>query len=127
MKLKDSNECSFCQGETEPLIHLFWGCPKVQQFVKEFLTYFKERYKKIIQINIASWFFLTELSDIDALIITLSKDVINKARINNSIPSLTAMMNSLKKEAETEYNACMLKNRVHVFESKWKDLATIIK
>lgn len=28
----DSEKCTFCQGEIEKLIHLFWDCPKTQSF-----------------------------------------------------------------------------------------------
>ena len=30
--LVDSEKCTFCQEETEKLIHLFWECPKIQSF-----------------------------------------------------------------------------------------------
>ena len=43
MKIKESRECTFCRGETETLTHLFWHCPKVQQFVNELITYMKQK------------------------------------------------------------------------------------
>ena len=60
MKIMDSRECTFCRGETETLTHLFWHCPKVQQFVNELITYMKQKYNKVINIDIISWFFPTE-------------------------------------------------------------------
>ena len=30
--LVDSEKCTFCQEETEKLVHLFWECPKIQSF-----------------------------------------------------------------------------------------------
>ena len=30
--LVDSEKCTFCERETEKLVHLFWACPKTQFF-----------------------------------------------------------------------------------------------
>ena len=112
MKLKDSNKCTFCQRETETLAHLFWYCSKVQRFVSELITHMKQKYKKVIHINISNWFFLTELSNIDALIITISKYVIHRSRMNNTTPSIAAVVSALKIEAEKEYNMYKHVNKI---------------
>ena len=34
--LVDSEKCTFCERETEKLVHLFWACPKTQFFWTNF-------------------------------------------------------------------------------------------
>ena len=78
-------------------------------------------------INKTAWFFLTELSSIDALIVTICKYTIHKARMNNSNPSLRAMVNALKAEARIQYNSSKTNNNSENFEAKWTGLRSILE
>ena len=31
----DDDSCSFCHRELETLVHFFWKCPKVQDFIQK--------------------------------------------------------------------------------------------
>ena len=126
MNITSSNVCSFCQEATETLSHLFWECPKVQIFIQEVLTHIKRKYNKQIDVNVYSWFFLKEMSNIDSLVITIMKYVIHKSRINGSTPSLSMMANALKLEAEKEYHGAKLEKHVDKFENKWGELTRIL-
>ena len=125
MKIKTTSACSFCLRETETLTHLFWYCPKIQIFVKDVASHMRQHYKAV-NINRISWFFLKDISSIEALIITVGKYVIHKSKMNNCTPSLTMMLSALKVEAEKEYNGCRLRNEVEKFKSKWGEFARII-
>ena len=80
-----------------------------------------------MHVNINTWFFLTELSNIDALIVTIIKYTIHKARMNNSIPSLTTMVNALKAEARIQYTSSKINNSSENFEAKWTGLRSILE
>ena len=125
MNLVESNKCSFCQNETETIAHLFWFCPKTQQFIKDTTTYIKHHYGKTINVNKTNWFFLTDLSCIDILVITLAKYVIHLARRNNNTPTTPALMSALKAEATKEYNG--ERGAINTFEKKWEQLVKIIQ
>ena len=126
MKITSSSECSFCQGETETLSHLFWNCPDVQKFIKEVITYIKQQYYTEIKADESSWFFLNDMPNIDVLIITVSKYVIHKSRLDGGKPSLPKMINVLKLEAEKEHVSAKLKDDLENFKTKWGELARIL-
>ena len=61
----DDDSCSFCHGELETLVHLFWQCPNVQDFLRKInQELFASSNSRNVQrhyftLNIKSWFFLT--------------------------------------------------------------------
>ena len=51
----DDDSCSFCHRELETLVHLFWQCPKVQDFIRKinqelFANTILEIYNSIISL-----------------------------------------------------------------------------
>ena len=50
--LVDSEKCTFCERETEELVHLFWACPKTQFFWTNFkvLNYWVNRFFSFLVI-----------------------------------------------------------------------------
>ena len=71
----------------------------------------------VIQINIKSWFFFSNISDIEALVITVSNKVIHKARMNKVGTTRTLLMKMLRSEARMEYDMAKLKNDPEGFET----------
>ena len=127
IQIVQTNDCSFRCGAIETLTHLFWVCPKVKIFIKEVLSHLKRRYNKTMSINATKWFFLSNVSSIDALVITMAKYVIHKARMNNAQPVVSTMINVLKIEANKEYNGAKAINQVEKFEKKWGELGKILE
>ena len=82
---KDDDSCSFCHGELETLVHLFWQCPNVQDFIRkinqELFASSNSRnvQQHYITLNIKSWFFLSDTNPLQMLIITLAK-LVNKPK-----------------------------------------------
>ena len=126
MSIKSSKFCSFCQNAIETISHVYWHCPRVQIFIKEILSHIKQQYNVTININISSWFFLNNITNIEIIVIIISKYIIHKAKINERTLSLQAMMSALRAEAEKEHNLYKLRNEVHKFEDKWGELAKIL-
>ena len=127
MKIESSSECSFCQEPIETLVHLLWFCPKVKIFIKEVLSHIKHKYNTNMNIDITKWFFLNDAHSIEVLIITICKYIIHKARLNKSTPSVNAMLNVLKVEAQKEYTLYASNNKLNEFQSKWGSLTQILQ
>ena len=43
MGYKDDDSCTFCRGEPEKSLHLFWFCSKTQSFWKELVSFLIQR------------------------------------------------------------------------------------
>jgi len=123
--ITQSDNCSFCKRSVETIFHLFWSCPKVEKFIKDIITYLRTNFGLTVTIGAGKWFFLNDMPRIDALIITLSKYIIHKARLKEVQPSLAAMINALKMEAEKEYFNAQTNNSIAKFENKWGELKKI--
>ena len=119
IKVKDSDNCTFCGEETETLAHMYWHCSRVQSYIQSVKRVIARQWQSDLHINIKQWFFLTELSDIEALIITLAKMVIHEARMKETQPTATHFHNKLQWEEEIERNAARLANKQDTFEKKW--------
>ena len=122
INVKDDDMCTFCQREPETLSHMFWHCAKVRFFINNLTSDIMARYKINLRINIEAWFFLTNVSAIEGLIITLAKLVIYDARHKESLPNIIHLRNKLKYEAEIEHTAARLGNKLYIFENKWGPL-----
>ena len=66
-------------------------------------------------------------TNIQIIVIMITKDIIHKAKINERTLSLQAMLSMLRAEAEKEHNICKRRNEVHKFEDKWGELAKILR
>ena len=128
----DDDSCSFCHGELETLVHLFWQCPNVQDFIRkinqELFASSNSRnvQQHYITLNMKSWFFLSDTNPLQMLIITLAKLVIHESRLKGSQPSLVYLKNKLQQEADIEFLRCRQLGQEKQFESKWKPLKHIL-
>ena len=127
MKVSQTDQCSFCNDAVETLTHLLWFCPKTQIFITEILSHLKNDYNTVVEVNAITWFFLSNVPSISALIITLGKYIIHTARLNGTLPSLQAMINVLKSEALKEYHGYKTRKKIEHFEEKWGELSRIIE
>ena len=126
IKIIDNSTCTFCSHETETIIHLFWQCPVTQTFLKNIDRELYTQYKIHFQHNVQSWFFPREIDSLQTLIITVAKAAIYRSRNDGKKPDITYMLNLLKIEAQKEQLASRLKNKIEIFENKWKTLKVII-
>ena len=126
INIKEDDRCTFCNRETETLVHLFWECNKVQSFIRSIRTNLLNKYILKLEIKKDSWFFPTNLTTMETLIITLAKVVIYEARINENSPSFTHLKNKLTWEIEVEFQTAQLRGQKDVFWKKWTPMTRFI-
>ena len=127
INIKDDDRCTFCSHETETLAHMFWYCDNVQLFLQQVISNLRTEYHFELEIDPKSWFFLTDLSPIETLIVTLAKIVIYRARLDDRVPNARHLKNKLKREAEVEYTAARISCNLKKFETKWGSLKRILQ
>ena len=120
------NTCSFCESTVETIFHLYWQCPVTQIFIKEILSHLRTKYNTVLNINCGSWFMLTDLTNIEVIIVMLSKQCIHKSRLTSRKPSLNVMVRTLKFEATKEYDIAQRCGQISAFEQKWGTLVKIL-
>ena len=125
IRIKDDDMCTFCKEEPESLAHLFWHCEKVQSFIAQVITFLRTDFQIVCHISPENWFFLNDLNPINALVFTIAKRVIYKAKLEENIPNTSYFKASLKYEADIEYTSAKLARKVSEFEEKWGNLRRI--
>ena len=60
MKLNDDALCTFCQTTSESIIHLFWKCEKIQEFIRNVKSWLNSYH---IQCDISEKYFLFGLQE----------------------------------------------------------------
>ena len=127
IKIKDDDLCTFCNLEPETLVHVFWNCVKIKNFISSIKTEILDKEGIVINIDPRTWFFLTNLSAKEIYIITFAKMVIHEARNKDTLPNINHLINKLRWIVEVESTSARLRNEYDRFERKWgsmKDLHT---
>ena len=119
IQVVEHSRCSFCERVTETICHLFWYCPATQIFIKEILSHIRTDYNVRININPIKWFLLSDLTDREAITVTVMKACIHKSRLKSTKPSVQITLQYLKFEITKEYIIAKELNKLSVFEQKW--------
>ena len=127
INIKQCDVCTFCNNATESICHLFWQCPSTQFFIKEILSHLRRNYNMNLNINAKNWFFLTDLSHLEVLVVTVAKATIHRSRLQTVKPSVDAMLHVLKSEAKIEYYVAKTNNSMDAFERRWGELKKILE
>ena len=86
----------------------------------------KEKYNTTINVNSVNWFLLTDLSNIEVLLVVLIRTYIHKMRLKAVRLSVEAMMQTIKFEMKKEYSIAKRKNKVETFEQRWGELKRLL-
>ena len=125
--IRNDDNCTFCKQEPETLSHMYWYCPKVQAYITSIKADIARQYKIILNLSVETWFFSTNLSEIETVIIELAKIVIYESRYKEAQPTVNHFRNKLKWEAKIECNAAMLANKQDVFKKKWGPFKQVLE
>ena len=126
IKTVEFETCTFCKETPETIVHLFWDCPVTNIFIKEILSRLKEKYSTSLKLNPTNWFLLTDLSNVEVLIVTLIKAHIHKSRLKVSKPSAEVMIQNIKFEVTKDYHIAKRDNNEKAFEQRWGELQKLL-
>ena len=117
----DNPLCSFCQSFNETLLHFFWECVVVQDFIKQVSAYVEDKFSITPGFTAQSWFFpsIAEEQHLNVLVITIAKLVIFRARHRENIPNVQHFHSLLKIEAQKEEILAIRTNTKEAFLRKW--------
>ena len=125
--IRSDDSCTFCKREPETLSHMYWYCPKVQVYITSIKADIARQYRVFLNLSVETWFFSTNLSEIETVIIELAKIVIYESRYKETQPTVNHFRNKLKWEAKIECNAAMLANKQDMFKKKWGPFKQVLE
>ena len=125
ISVEADDSCTFCARESETLVHMYWHCPKVQDYINSIKTDILEQYHIDLCISPKIWFFPVNLRAMETCIISLAKMVIFEARLKKTPPNIAHLINKIRWEVEVEHNIARLSNEQKLFENKWGPIKDI--
>ena len=122
--IKNSNLCDFCNMNIETLSHLFWECPRVQEFWNNI-----SKLLQSVEININLNFETISLGisentqnqrhKIGNFIIIFSKRFLFRTKYLKEIPNYAMFKNCLLKRIKIEKIIAINKDKQNVHDMKW--------
>ena len=132
MRIADNPGCTFCERDTETLLHLFWECRHTRAFWNSLTVWISNnsRRQADLQLTSKSVFFL-EIDDIDPIlrfIIILAKYFIFRCKMIKNKPSLTAFKNVLSHRYIIEKDRIQLNPSLteEVFDKLWANYKPLV-
>ena len=122
----DSELCTFCNTESETIIHLFWECQYVHIIWVEFIRWVNTRSRRNLSLCEKDAILgICEASDIINLLIILLKSYVYQYRMKKSIPTYNGFITYVKEYQKVEKILYCKKNQVQKFEYRWKDFMIV--
>ena len=120
IKIKNSDLCTFCNIESETIVHLFWDCIYVNPILGEFVTWVKTISKQNFELTAVD-VILGKLnaSAILNLLLILLKLYIYQQRLNNKTPDFTGFLSFLKYYQKLEKHVFQRRQQILQFYTKW--------
>ena len=119
-KIVDTNSCTFCDQETESILHLFWECDFVKIFWQQVFSHCKVNETVILNFDKTEVLLGTKnVKPVLNLIFILGKKYINACKYGNIIPNLYGFMNIVKKTKQIEKSIAQKKQKMEKHTTKW--------
>ena len=132
LKIVDSPLCTFCNGEQETIIHLFWDCPFVQSFWVDILHWFMDKCAHCRNFSFSESLVLFGLKEnvktdktMDLLIL-LGKYHIYKCKINKTIPNVNLFQKYVKQRFYIEKYMSTISGMFDKFTANWCSYRNLI-
>ena len=122
INVKNEDTCTFCAQEPETLAHMYWFCPRVQDYINAIKIDLLQHYHIDLHISAQNWFFPSQLRALETCLISLAKMVIFEARLKEAQPNIVHFKNKINWEVEIERSIARLSNKQNLFEKKWGPL-----
>ena len=133
MKIKETDQCTFCGEERESIEHLFWRCDIANRFWCDFQRMFNEKCIIASRMRVTEILILFGCDDnivTDTVfdeILLVAKAFLYNCKYNNLLPNIQMFEQYLKKHYESiKYNA-QVKDRAARFENDWMFYKSLIE
>ena len=84
------------------------------------------KYNLSMNINPIRWFLLSDMSNVEVVIVTLIKANIHRSRLKLNNLSAEIMLHNLKLEVTKEYIIAKRNGKMDAFERRWGDIKKIM-
>ena len=124
-KLVDSPYCAFCKDAEEIILHMFWECPKVQDFLLEVQGWLYKHFehctnvtftKELIILGVRANLVTDRIIDLRILI---AKYHISTSKLQGTTPHLNAFVQNMKNRFEAEKYCYIVNSRPNKFYNDW--------
>jgi len=103
MKLRETDECSFCHGEKETIAHMFTECTKIIPFWKCLQNWYQQISGEKIDLNTENILLgVHPQKKLQNLVILVAKALIYRSRIKEQKPSMTRFLHDLRSTFQSE-------------------------
>ena len=128
---RENNLCSFCNYNTETILHLFWECAEIQDiWVRVFhwlnITQHIADFDLSAEIVLFGFKEKTNMSKSINLIILLIKYVIYRCKVQGNHVSFNAIKAEIKKRYELEKYLATINNSLNSFDKDWENIIMIL-
>ena len=130
--IKESANCTFCDSNSETLIHLFYNCPIVQNFLLQVIEWIKSECTHIRTLQLSMKDIIVGIQEkqrtdktLDFIIIQ-AKYFIYKNKYNNQLPNLQHFKRYLLTCYNTEKYAAYSNCTWNIFNKIWMPYQNLI-
>ena len=129
MKINNDALCTFCQTSKESIIHLFWKCNKIQQFIRSVVAWLNAFN---IQCDISEKYFLFGLQEehkftkVLNFILLYAKYYIYLARCKKQTLTLNVFQKKLKVMYKVHKEIAFTHEEDDIFQKDWSPFISLI-
>ena len=121
-KLVDSPYCAFCKDAEETILHMFWECPKVQDFWLEVQGWLYKHFEHCTNVTFSKELIILGVRATDRIIdlrILIAKYHIFTSKLQGTTPHLNAFVQNMKNRFEVEKYYYIVNSRPNKFYNDW--------
>ena len=118
--IEENDQCLFCTIDSETQIHIFWECPRVQNFWQQVKDWLVSKSLKV-NLSIETIFYGHEKEeDIVNMALILAKQYIHYQRSKKSMLNINGFINFVASYIKMEYYSAEKSNKVVNYMHKWE-------
>ena len=121
IKMIDSPNCCFCGNNEESIEHLFWHCPRTQQFIKEVTEKFQGMSisLNLTERNFILGYFPQNTSNIIQFLILVAKYYINMSKGTNKRLTFLEYKINVQSLFQSHKEIALQNNKLQIFVDAW--------
>ena len=117
--------CAFCKDAEEIILHMFWECPKAQDFWLEVQGWLHKRFERSTNVTFSKELIILGVranlvtDRIIDLCILIAKYHIFTSKLQDTTPYLNAFVQNMKNRSEVEKYYYIVNSRPQKFDTDW--------